>query len=76
MVIAGGSDNVLKPMLLGRGSNVPTVIIFVGAIGGFIASGFVGLFVGAVVLALGYELFRAWLDQSEAEASAATEETG
>jgi predicted PurR-regulated permease PerM len=76
MVIAGGSDNVLKPMLLGRGSNVPTVIIFVGAIGGFIASGFVGLFVGAVVLALGYELFRVWLDQSETEASAATEETG
>jgi predicted PurR-regulated permease PerM len=56
-------DNVLKPLLLGRGVNVPMVIIFVGAIGGFLTSGIIGLFVGAVVLALGYKLFVAWLTE-------------
>ncbi len=56
-------DNILKPLLLGRGVNVPTVVIFVGAIGGFLTSGIIGLFVGSVILALGYKLFVAWLDQ-------------
>ena len=55
-------DNVLKPMLLGRGVKVPTVVIFLGAIGGFLSSGIIGLFVGSVVLVLGYTLFMAWLD--------------
>ena len=54
-------DNVLKPLLLGRGVDVPMVVIFLGAIGGMLLSGIVGLFVGAIVLALGYKLFQAWL---------------
>ncbi len=54
-------DNILKPLLLGRGVNVPMVVIFVGAIGGFLTSGIIGLFVGSVILALGYTLFVAWL---------------
>jgi predicted PurR-regulated permease PerM len=58
----GVSDNVLKPLLLGRGSDVPMPVIFVGAIGGFILNGIIGLFVGAVVLAVGYNLFNAWLE--------------
>lgn len=58
-------DNILKPLLMGRGSTIPMVIIFMGAIGGMIFSGVIGLFVGAVVLALGYELFRAWLVEVE-----------
>jgi predicted PurR-regulated permease PerM len=71
MVIAGGSDNILKPILLGRGLGLPMIVIFMGAIGGFITSGFIGLFVGAVVLALGYELFMAWLNEdTEAETTA------
>jgi predicted PurR-regulated permease PerM len=61
-------DNILKPLLLGRGVDVPTLVIFVGAIGGFLSSGIVGLFLGAVVLALGYTLFRTWLRQDEAMA--------
>jgi predicted PurR-regulated permease PerM len=61
MVVVGTIDNVLKPILLGRGVEVPMVIIFVGAIGGFLAMGIIGLFVGSVVLALGYTLFLAWL---------------
>jgi predicted PurR-regulated permease PerM len=54
-------DNVLKPILIGRGVNVPTMVIFVGAIGGFLSSGIIGLFVGAVVLSIAYELFTGWL---------------
>jgi predicted PurR-regulated permease PerM len=54
-------DNVLKPLLLGRGVRVPMIVIFVGAIGGFLASGIIGLFVGSVVLALSFTLFKAWL---------------
>jgi predicted PurR-regulated permease PerM len=64
-VLAGGSDNVLKPLLLARGSDVPMIVIFMGAIGGFMMSGFIGLFVGAVVLSLGYELFMAWLSEGD-----------
>jgi predicted PurR-regulated permease PerM len=64
-LFAGLIDNVLKPLLMGRGSRIPMVIIFMGAIGGMIFSGLIGLFVGAVVLALGYELFRAWLVETE-----------
>jgi predicted PurR-regulated permease PerM len=71
-VLASGSDNVLKPMLLARGLDLPMVVIFMGAIGGFINSGFIGLFVGAVVLALGYKLFMAWLYDDPAPAGAET----
>jgi len=54
-------DNVLKPLLLGRGGAVPIVVVFLGAIGGFVAFGMIGLFVGAIVLSVGYELFIAWV---------------
>jgi predicted PurR-regulated permease PerM len=64
-IFVGLIDNVLKPLLLGRGSSIPTVIIFIGAIGGLIMSGIIGLFIGSVVLALGYELFRAWIFETE-----------
>jgi len=57
-------DNILKPILLARGVKTPMVIIFMGAIGGFLASGIIGLFVGAVVLALSYELFMLWLNDA------------
>ena len=57
-------DNVLKPMLLGRGVNVPMLVIFLGAIGGVLSSGILGLFVGPVILALGYAVFKAWLDET------------
>jgi predicted PurR-regulated permease PerM len=76
--LAGMLDNVLKPILLGRGVKVPMVVIFVGAIGGFIASGIIGLFVGAVVLALGYTLIIAWLNVPDraSEDGAALERPG
>jgi len=66
-------DNVLKPMFLGRGVPVPMAVIFVGAIGGFITSGIIGLFVGAVVLVIGYTLFLAWLGEIPTEDTAEAE---
>jgi predicted PurR-regulated permease PerM len=69
-LLVGMSDAFLKPLLMGRGVDVPMLVIFIGAIGGFIASGIIGLFVGAIILALGYKLFLLWLNedtQPEAE---------
>jgi predicted PurR-regulated permease PerM len=60
-VLASSSDGLLKPLLLGRGLTTPMLVILIGAIGGMLFAGIIGLFVGAVVLALGYELFLAWL---------------
>ncbi len=60
------SDTFLKPMLLGRGVEAPMLVILLGAIGGMFVSGIIGLFVGAVVLAVGYRLFVCWLDSDEA----------
>jgi len=70
-VIIALLDNVLKPLLLGRGAAVPIVVVFLGAIGGFVAFGLVGLFVGAVVLSVGHRLALAWLGQTPAPAQAA-----
>jgi predicted PurR-regulated permease PerM len=69
-ILVAPVDNILKPILLGRGVDVPMLIIFVGAIGGFLHEGIIGLFIGAVVLALGYKLFLAWLAQDPAAAPA------
>jgi len=63
IILASLSDNVLKPILLGKGAPVPMLVIFLGSIGGFIMSGFVGLFTGAIVLSLGYKLFAAWMNE-------------
>ena len=60
-VIVSLMDNVLKPLLLGRGVAVPMVVVFLGAVGGFVAMGIIGLFVGAIVLSIGYKLLLAWL---------------
>jgi len=64
-IVVSVSDMVLKPLLLGRGVDVPMLVILLGAIGGMIASGIVGLFVGAVILTLGYKLFQAWVLMDE-----------
>jgi predicted PurR-regulated permease PerM len=59
------SDAFLKPLLLGRGVETPMLVILIGAIGGAIVEGIMGLFTGAVILALGYEVFMAWLAPDE-----------
>jgi len=56
-------DNILKPILLGQGAAVPMPVIFIGAIGGFINTGLVGLFTGAIIFSVGYKLFLFWLGE-------------
>jgi predicted PurR-regulated permease PerM len=69
-ILVSGSDAILKPVLLSRGSHIPMLVILLGALGGMAMSGIVGLFVGAVILSLTYELMMAWLgleDQNQEE---------
>jgi predicted PurR-regulated permease PerM len=63
-LVVSGADGVLKPIFLGRGVAVPMIVILVGAIGGMMVSGIIGLFVGAVILSLGYKLGELWLGDS------------
>lgn len=64
LVLVALVDGPLKAVLLGRGAPVPMLVIFLGAIGGFISLGFLGLFIGAVILSVGYKLFEAWLQEA------------
>jgi len=61
------SDSFLKPMFLGKGVDVPMLVILIGAIGGAMVAGIIGLFIGAVVLALAYRLLTAWMAMDTAE---------
>jgi predicted PurR-regulated permease PerM len=61
LLIAGSLDNVLKPLLLGRGVDAPMPVILLGALGGLASTGILGMFVGAVLLALGYQIFMWWV---------------
>lgn len=61
-LFVGLIDNVLKPLLLGRGVKVPMLVIFLGAIGGFLSMGIIGLFVGSIVMVMGYTLLMLWME--------------
>ena len=74
-IIVSISDGFLKPLLLGRGVDVPMPVILIGAIGGMIAHGILGLFVGAIVLAVGYTMYRSWM-QAGADPIAALSGSG
>ena len=65
LVVIGASDNVLKPLLMGKGSPVPMLVIFIGAIGGFIFSSFTGMFTGAIVLSVCYNLIVHWIGEGQ-----------
>lgn len=65
MLIVGMSDGVLKPILMGRGVDIPMLVILVGAIGGMLLMGMIGLFIGAVIFALAYKLFGLWIAEVE-----------
>jgi predicted PurR-regulated permease PerM len=66
MILVSLSDNILTPLMLGKGAPVPMVVIFIGVIGGFVLSGFIGLFTGAIVMSLGYKLFLEWIKPDNA----------
>jgi len=62
-IFVGTIDNVLRPFLIRQGADLPLLLIFAGVIGGLLAFGLVGLFVGPVVLAVSYTLLQAWVDE-------------
>jgi predicted PurR-regulated permease PerM len=61
LVLAGLTDNVLKPLLLGRGVDAPMPVVLLGALGGMASDGILGMFVGATLLTLGYQIFMHWV---------------
>ncbi len=71
--VAGLVDNVLKPLLLGRGVDVPMAVVLIGSIGGMATTGILGLFIGPVVLAVGYQLFWRWVRNEAADSEKAAE---
>jgi predicted PurR-regulated permease PerM len=64
LLVAGMADNVLKPLMLARGVEVPMPVVLVGALGGMAADGIIGLFVGATVLAIAWQIATAWVDEN------------
>ena len=75
-VLSGGIDNLLKPILMGQGLPVPMFIIFLGAIGGLLWNGIIGLFIGSIVLSLGYKLLTYWLKRESKGAKIQNELSG
>ena len=77
LFVAGMTDNVLKPLMLGRGVDAPMPVILIGALGGMATAGILGMFVGATLLALGYQIFTGWVSAgtSEAPIESASDET-
>jgi predicted PurR-regulated permease PerM len=73
LFIAGLADNVLKPLMLGRGVSVPMPVVLIGAIGGMVTNGLLGLFIGPVALGVAYELFWRWVDERAPDAPATAE---
>jgi predicted PurR-regulated permease PerM len=66
-VVVGTLDNFLRPVLIKKGANLPLLLVFSGVIGGLIAFGLIGIFVGPVVLAVAYTLLGAWMNSAPAE---------
>jgi predicted PurR-regulated permease PerM len=61
LLVSGMADNILKPLMLGRGVDAPMPVILLGALGGMATGGILGMFVGATILALGYQIFMGWV---------------
>jgi predicted PurR-regulated permease PerM len=64
--LVGVLDNVLKPLVMGRGLTTPTLVIFIGVLGGTLAHGIVGLFIGPIILSVAWELTVAWIGTDRA----------
>ena len=71
-LVVSSIDNVLKPLIISRGSNLPFILVMLGILGGVVAFGFIGIFLGPVLLALGLALLKEWaVFADDAKAAAA-----
>jgi predicted PurR-regulated permease PerM len=73
--VVSSVDNLLKPMIISRGSDLPFVLVLLGVLGGAVAFGFIGVFLGPVLIAVGYALLKEWAAGAPTDASAAGSET-
>ena len=64
-IIVGGMDNFLRPILIRKGADLPLLLIFAGVVGGLLAFGLIGIFIGPVVLAVADKLLTAWIDRDK-----------
>lgn len=65
LIVVSGVDNVIKPLIISRGSNLPFVLVFLGVLGGIVAFGFLGVFLGPTLLAVGYRLLLEWSEMEQ-----------
>jgi predicted PurR-regulated permease PerM len=72
VLIVGGSDNIVRPLLIGKGIDAPLALVFLGVIGGVFAFGFLGLFIGPVLLIVAYNLLDEWLSTASVPSAPAT----
>jgi predicted PurR-regulated permease PerM len=61
LVVVGGAENIVRPLLMGKGVQAPLAVVFLGVIGGILAFGFLGLFIGPTILTVAYNLFQEWM---------------
>ncbi len=69
----GLMDNIIRPMLIRMGADLPMILILSGVIGGLIAFGMIGLFIGPVLLAVSWRLFSVWVQEAPAPQASAGE---
>jgi predicted PurR-regulated permease PerM len=74
LLVVSSVDNFLKPMLISRGSDLPFVLVLLGVLGGAVAFGFIGVFLGPVLIAVGYALLKEWAAAAPPQTGAATNE--
>ena len=74
LLVTGMADNVLKPLMLGRGVDAPMPVILLGALGGMASGGILGMFVGATLLALGYQIFMGWVADPNSDSAVSQNE--
>ena len=73
IIAASLIDNILKPLILGRGLDVPMPVVLMGAIGGMMSGGILGMFIGAAFLAAGYQVFMKWVESKNEAAEKVTD---
>jgi predicted PurR-regulated permease PerM len=73
LVVVSSVDNFLKPILISRGSDLPFVLVLIGVLGGAVAFGFIGVFLGPVLIAVGYALLKEWASGAPRTASASSD---
>jgi predicted PurR-regulated permease PerM len=79
IVVISSIDNIVKPYLISRGGTLPLLLVFMGVLGGLVAFGFIGVFLGPVILAIGYTLLAEWMNpsaQAGQQVAATPAETG